>query len=599
MIVPMKKVTILCLASARDAALERLRALGALHLHPIRPPENDDIEAARKALAHGRRALETLPPRAAGTPSGRPAADVVEDVWRRIHERRDLEEKLDALRRERQRIEPFGAFDPVSARALEAKGLKLRLYRCEPRYEPSAPAGAVLRITRRTKEATYFVVIGPADAPAPEGASEIRMPETGLAELDRRITETEAALDDNRRAFEAYAADRAAVAALVAEAEDRLRFLEARAGMGDAERVAWLRGFAPTDATDALRAAARDQGWALRIEEPAEDDPVPTLIRHPRWVRPIRAVFDLIGILPGYREVDIGAVFLIFFSLFFAMLVGDAGYGFLFLGLTLWARRKLRPQRPPAVTLMLIMSVATIVWGALTGSWFGAARLPSVLDALRSDWLAPADPKLAQQRIMGLCFLIGAAQLSLAHVWNILRQRRSLQALAQLGWLGVTWTMYFAAGAMVLNRTFPRAIGVISLISVALIVLFMTPPARLKAEWFNHAMLPLNLVSNFVDVVSYIRLFAVGTATFAVAQAFNGIALGGGGGGIARGLVAALILFIGHALNVVLAGMGVIVHGVRLNTLEFSGHLGMQWTGIPYRPFARARAADGAPAKNR
>ena len=578
MIVPMKKVTVLCLASARDAALEHLRALGVLHLEPIRPPESEAIETARKELTYVRRALEVLPSRASAAPSGRPADEVVKAIWNSIHERQAIEERLETLRHERLRIEPFGNFDPAAARALEARGLRVRLYQCDPKTTPTAPEGSALRVLSRAKDAVYFAVIGPAAAPAPAGAAEVRMPEIGLAELDRRIAEGEAALEKNRRALEAFAGDRAAVAARAAEAEDRLEFLTAAAGMGEAERVVWLRGYCPAEDAACIRESAAAGGWGVLIETPKEEDAVPTLIRNPRWVRPIQAIFKLVGILPGYREIDISAVFLLFFSLFFAMLVGDAGYGFLFLGLTLWARKKAKKGSNPAIALMLIMSVCTIVWGALSGTWFGLTWRP-VVPALANN-----------ETVMGLCFLIGATQLSIAHVWNIVRQRRSPQALAQVGWLAITWVMYFAANAMVLNRPFPKfmlwALGGGAL----LIVLFMTPVKQLKTEWFNHVMLPLNLVSSFVDIVSYIRLFAVGTATVAVAQAFNNIALGGGVGGLGRGIAAALILFIGHALNVVLAGMGVIVHGVRLNTLEFSGHLGMQWTGVPYRPFARTRA---------
>lgn len=586
MIVPMKKVTVLCLASARDATLEHLRALGVLHVEPVRPPENEAIESARKDLAYYRRALDVLPAHAAAAPSGRPPAEIVQAIWTCIHERQAIEERLEALRHERLRIEPFGDFDPAAARALEARGLRVRLYRCDPKTTPRAPQGSVLRVLSRAKDAIHFAVIGPADAPPPAGV-EVRMPEAGLKELDARIAEATAALEKNRHALEAFAGDRAVVAAQAAEARDRVDFLEVAAGMGGVERVVWLRGYCPAEKAACIRESAAAGGWGVRIETPKEDDTVPTLIRNPRWVRPIQAVFRLVGILPGYREMDISAVFLLFFSLFFAMLVGDAGYGFLFLGLTLWARRKTAGKPNPAIALLTVMSVCTIVWGALTGTWFGLARLPAALSRLRVDWLAD------QNNIMGLCFLIGAVQLSIAHVWNIVRQRRSAQALAQLGWLAVTWAMYFAARAMVLNRPFPRPmLGVLGG-GVLLIALFMTPVRRLKSEWFNHVMLPLNLVSGFVDIVSYIRLFAVGTATVAVAQAFNDIALGGGVTGFGRGLAAALILFIGHALNVVLAGMGVIVHGVRLNTLEFSGHLGMQWTGIPYRPFARADAKHG------
>ena len=146
--------------------------------------------------------------------------------------------------------------------------------------------------------------------------------------------------------------------------------------------------------------------------------------------------------------------------------------------------------------------------------------------------------------------------------------------------------MYFLANDMVLGQAAPSFIWPLFIVSVALIVLFMTPVRQLKTEWFNHVMLPLNLVSNFVDVVSYIRLYAVGTASAAVAASFNGM-LAPMLGSWNTGLLAAVMLFLAHALNIVLSLMGVMVHGVRLNTLEFSGHVGLQWTGRPYDPFRK------------
>jgi V/A-type H+/Na+-transporting ATPase subunit I len=140
----------------------------------------------------------------------------------------------------------------------------------------------------------------------------------------------------------------------------------------------------------------------------------------------------------------------------------------------------------------------------------------------------------------------------------------------------------------VLNMQFPPFMGYVFIAGVVLIALFMTPVKALKDEWFNHAMLPLNLVSNFVDVVSYIRLFAVGTASYAVANSFNTM-LGGMFEHWYTAIFASLFLFLAHALNIVLSLMGVMVHGVRLNTLEFSGHVGMQWTGLAYDPFRRQR----------
>jgi V/A-type H+-transporting ATPase subunit I len=94
----------------------------------------------------------------------------------------------------------------------------------------------------------------------------------------------------------------------------------------------------------------------------------------------------------------------------------------------------------------------------------------------------------------------------------------------------------------------------------------------------------LNGIGAFSDIISYIRLFAVGLATVEIAKSFNAMAANMADG--ALGIVlAAVVLLLGHAMNLAMGALSVIVHGVRLNMLEFSGHMGMEWTGRPYKPF--------------
>jgi V/A-type H+-transporting ATPase subunit I len=100
-------------------------------------------------------------------------------------------------------------------------------------------------------------------------------------------------------------------------------------------------------------------------------------------------------------------------------------------------------------------------------------------------------------------------------------------------------------------------------------------------------MFPLSIVNCFVDIVSYIRLFAVGLASLSVAQSFNDMAMQLGWKHIWTIPFMAMILLAGHALNIILCALGILVHGVRLNTLEFSLHKNLEWKGIPYQPFAR------------
>lgn len=579
MIVPMKKLLLLCPAADRESSLTALRELGVVHVEPVRPPEGGDVEKARQHLHYIQRALEVVKPGAGGASTGRKPEELIREIVDTTRDLKDTMDRLEELAREQQRIGPFGSFDPAAAAALRERGLDVRLFQVPPGHSIPEVPGAVVRVLSRDKQGIYLAAIG--RAPLALGHPEIRYPDQSLDDMRAESSALERRRADLQDRLDAFSSDYPALLAFQKDAEDQLRFAEARAGLGEHNPVVYLRGYCPSDAVASVRDASKKNGWALFVQEPDPDDPVPTLIRNPRWVRPIKTVLDFIGVLPGYREMDISPVFLLFLSLFFAMLVGDAGYGLLFIGLTFWARRRM--PRAPAYPfqLLYLMSACTVVWGAVTGTWFGAGHLPPMLDRLTVDWLK--NPK----NVMLLCFLIGSVHLTLAHLWVLARTWNHPRALAQIGWIGVTWTMFLMARNLVLGHPLPAWTGWLIGGSAVLIVLFMTAPRDFKNEWFNHVMLPLNLVGNFVDVVSYIRLFAVGTAGYAVASSFNKMILGGGVEGVIAGLVAALLLFLGHALNIALCVMGVLVHGVRLNTLEFSSHIGMTWSGRPYQPFRR------------
>ena len=118
-------------------------------------------------------------------------------------------------------------------------------------------------------------------------------------------------------------------------------------------------------------------------------------------------------------------------------------------------------------------------------------------------------------------------------------------------------------------------------------MLFFSNPQKNILKGVLHTLvdMPLKVISSFSDIVSYLRLFAVGYASVIVASSFNDMALEIGFGSILSSALAALVLFLGHAINITLGLMAVVVHGVRLNMLEFSGHLNMQWSGKIYKPF--------------
>ncbi len=594
MIVPMVRVTLVALHGEREETLARLQDLGLLDLAAPGDGEDEGVDARRRELAAVRgaaAALERLVSKAAAA-GGEPVAAglapeaVVAEVAAGLARAREREAELRACRAELARLAPLGAFDPGAVAALARRGLALRLFVALARRRLTAPEGASLHELARARGRRYLALVGRTPAPAElPGAEPFPLPSASTAELEGRIAELERERQAERRRLAALAAALPELRALELRGRDRLLLDEARAALGTSGPFVHLEGYCPGRDLPRLEAEAEARGWGLGVSPIEDPAGAPTFVEPPRWARPIGALFHLIGVLPAYDQMDVSVPFLAFFSLFFAMIVGDAGYGAIFLVLTLLERRLLRRAPRRLFRLLLLLSLATIAWGVATGDVFGVRKLPPMLELLRLDWLTHPE------HLIPLAFLIGAVQLSLAHAWNVMRLWGSLRALAQLGWVLVIWTMYFLARTLVMATPFPRAMIPVALAGVVLVALFMTPWRRLGREWFQHAMLPLNLVSAFVDVVSYVRLFAVGAASYAVAAAFNSMALSNGVKGPLAAAVAALILFLGHALNIALGSLGVLVHGVRLNTLEFAGHLGLEWTGRPYRPFAHPGAA--------
>ncbi|MGQ9661941.1 MAG: V-type ATP synthase subunit I, partial [Kiritimatiellia bacterium] len=471
-------------------------------------------------------------------------------------------------------------FDPALVRALAEKGIIVRLFFIPGRNLPAVPAGARAFVIGRDTRGMRVVLIGPPDLPF--AGQEFPLPSRSLSAIRSEISalraENEAIESDLQMLSEMHFL----VEARVAEAKQQLQYLEAAAGMGAHGPLVYLQGFCPANRVDEIRQAAA-MGWGLVIADPAPDDPVPTLIYNPPWIRPIEALFRVIQILPGYHEVDVSASFLVFMSIFFAMIVSDAGYGLAYLALTFWARRRFRKAPPEPFRLLTIFSLCTIIWGMLVGSYFGVNAL-GPLRVLKVQWLDN------YHNVMYLCLLLGALHLSVAHLWNILRMLNSTRAIAQFGWLSVTWSIFFVANTLLLDRPFPSWYLPIGIVGLLALVVFMTPWNKLKSEWVGHLMLPLTLMSNFGDILSYLRLFALGVAGVQLASAFNSMATTIGFSNPLRAAVAALIIFAGHALNIVLSVLSVFVHGIRLNALEFSTHFGLEWKGVPYQPFGVRRS---------
>ena len=599
MIEKMKVVCIAAQDSRKDELLLSLRGLGILHLAEKR--------AADPKLTERFSALSRLLQELKGYEGkGKQDKELTDAEFDALYRRTAdaLERKaagkaaLSELLLETERIREWGDFDPQAVKDLSGVA-ELHFYRMDKKEYRALCRSETLAFIRLRSvgKAETVALIGRADETL--HAAEFRLPERSLSQLEQDAPDLKAEIAECDRILTESAAYLKSYAKQLLKMRNEVEYSSADASLNAESGIVWITGYIPQTETEKFVGAAKEHGWAWLIDDADENDAaVPTKVRYNKVTALIKPLFDILGTVPGYREYDISFWFLAFFALFFAMIIGDAGYGALFLVGTVILN--VRMKKLTNVTLLLyLLSAATVVWGALTGTWFGlegAMKVP-FLKALVIPGFAnypeyfDVTATQAQNNVMKFCFSIGVIQLALACVMNIRRKicGRSLAWVADLGWLLAVCALYFMVLYLVIGETVNLAI-VASVIGAGflLVVFFggMSPEKTfaqgLKAGLGNTFTTFLNTISAFGNVMSYIRLFAVGMASLAIAQSFNDMASGFGGALVIVGIV---IMIIGHALNIVMGFLSVVVHGVRLNLLEFSGQLGMEWTGIAYDPF--------------
>ena len=602
MIAKMKRLTLVCVDSERDRTLVLLRDFGFVELDLSKASGAEfaagraDLEKAERAVRIALKAAEEKKKAtgSVGLDFDCPRMQLVDEILKLDAQRTEAEAEALSLEGVIRTYEPFGDFDPALAEKVEKEtGLATTLVKTTLRDADFGDAHVVE--LGRSGKTRYLAVVGVRPSPAP-GLDVVPAPKEPLCETNRRLTEALAKVARLEDSLAAAGTRADQIEAMFPGLKDRIDFAAADEALSKEGKVAWIQGWIPADRVPSLRAKAVTESWGLDLRDPEPGEEPPVLITPPKLFRPVRALFEALGIAPAYNETDVSVPFMCYFSVFFAMLVGDGGYGALILAATLFGWWKTRPtegHRPAPVrswlTLLTVFSVATVIWGVLSNTWFGAG-LPFAAEWPTVKWLG--DP--SYHNMMFLCFTIGVSHLMVARIWSGVCRINDSTCLAEFGWAGILLFMYFVTNSIVgIMPAIPKFMFPVFYVSIALVFLFTVKPSQLKTRGAELGMLPLNIMSALGDIISYVRLFAVGLASVKVAQNFNDMATGllsSDNSWWLNALMAVgtvLILLVGHALNFAMAGLSILVHAVRLNTLEFSNHKGVTWSGSAFRPFRK------------
>ena len=608
MIEPMKKVTVAYQTAKKKQLVMALRNLGLMHIVDVvqKGEESDrrekDKAAVQKVVGNLESYVDKKNPVSSISLSDSDILTTAYSLLSLMDEEQKNLESIRLLRSERDRISSWGDFDPNELKALEKEGIFLHFYSVGKKDIKALSLDENVRfIPVSVKGGQAICVIGEALGKEYQ-LSEFQIPEKGLGEVEAEILILEKRQEEIRHIFTEATSYISSFTSWMVREDEEILFDKVNATMEDEGEICVLTGYLPSSDLDAFRAWAKENKVGYIAEDPSEEDNPPTKIRHKGFIRIIQPLFDMLGLVPGYREKDISRYFLVFMTLFFAMIIGDAGYGLLLVVLALALNLKSR-KCSDLNALIYVFGGATVIWGALTGTWFGSETIINNVPLLRMFVIpgltnfpeAFGQNSLAvQDNMMTLCFSIGTIHLSLACVLCILDKipKKDLSFIADLGWMINTNLLYLLVLYLVVNKAVPFGLIVGGIILGFVLVCCFSEMAPGK-PFVNGLVQSLGgFFTNFIDtiscfsnVMSYIRLFAVGLASLAIAQSFNGMAEGMLGGFTLP--LGVLVLIIGHAVNLVMGFLSIVVHGVRLNIMEFSGQVGVEWSGYKYEPFKK------------
>lgn len=589
----LKKVAICGLLKDKHDLLKSLQGLGCMHLLPLRPApaEAEKVASPRADAAYKALRFLTDSPEKRKLITIDPSFDVEELVHKALavkDQLRDANDRRDFLEQRIAAVKPWGNIEFPADDTLA--GFRLWFY-----ILPAGRIGVLTtidlpwQIVHKDHRLAYVVVVAKDEPPISLlPVSRTHAGALPLRDLEARLEKAEADLEDafaERHAMTRYIY---LLSVNLAEAENSAALVHANQQTRDGDGIVAVQGWVPEDALPGVEALIEEKRLACIVEEAARDEEPPTLIEQPP-VMDAGVDLAMFYQVPSYRSWDPSMVLFFSFSVFFAMILADAGYGLALMLLLLFFWRRLGASDKGRAYRLLGLSLfgCSIIYGVMVGSYFGITPPKGgVLDALlvldMNDYSA----------MMKLSIVIGVLHLALGNAIIAYINRTRIVALASLGWIAGL----FGGLLLVFNEagSISHSTGVYLLIcGLAAVFLFSsdrefgTKPIDLLWRALDGVKALTGVMGMFGDVLSYMRLFALGLASASLALTFNNLAIDLKDAVPGLGLLLAILLLIaGHVVNLGLSIMSGAVHGLRLNFMEFY-RWGMPEEGRAFRKFAR------------
>ena len=610
MITKMKKLTFLVYHKEYEEFLNSLRELGVVHIVEKQQGAADNTElqenirlfnrlaATLKLLQNQKHEKNAVIATEGGTATR--GMQVLDEVDALQTEHGKLSQQLQSYAKEKEVLEVWGNFEPTGIQKLKDAGYIIGFYSCsEGNYKEEWETEYNAMIVNRISSKVFFVTVTKAGQEVDLDVEQAKLPAYSLSRLEALYDTTEQAIEGNEKKLVALSeTDIPSLKAALKELQSQIEFskvvLSSEQTAGD--KLMLIEGWAPAYSKVEIEAYLNDAHVYYEITDPMPGDNVPIRLNNKgffAWFEPICKLY----MLPKYNELDLTPFFAPFFMVFFGLCLGDSGYGlFLFLGATAYRllAKKVTPSMKSIISLIQVLSASTFFCGLLTGTFFGA----NIYDL---DW--PIVQRLKHAVLMDnndmfrLSLILGVIQILFGMVLKAVNQTIQFgfkYAIATIGWIillvSTAVSALFASSELLsMGGT---AYKVVLCISGAMIFLFNTPGKNIFMNIGLGLWDSYNMVTGLLgDVLSYVRLFALGLSGGILAGVFNSLAVGMSPDNVIAGpIVMVLIFVIGHAINMFMNVLGAMVHPMRLTFVEFYKNAGFEMATRNFEPLQKVKS---------
>lgn len=607
MISPMTKYSFVLLCGQTEEFLSKIQELGVIDITRSLKPIDETSEKLLAEADEVKKALSVLK-NCKGEPdkasvSGGSAKDVL-DTDERIAE---LRGELTSAKKELVARKPWGEFSSEDLQKLEAKGLQIRFYSC-PKKKFDASWGDIqpLQVISETESTVFFVTVAPAGEQYSFPIEPVAAPAGSVNEAEKTLADLQFRLDGENRKLANW---KSCIGNLEKTYADRLGeldlyFAEAATEKAVDNYVTVLTGFAPVEDDDRLKKAFDELGVYYTAEAATKEDNPPIKLHNNWFARNFEVLTGMYG-MPVYDEFDPTPVLGPFFMLFFAMCMGDAGYGILLMLIALFMKLKMQDSGLGKMYRLIgFLGGMTFFVGLFLGTFFGMSILsaswaPSWLKALCIDGWFP-DGKIAGFPVqMVLAVAIGVLHICLAMIIKTVNFTKRFGFSKTISTWG--WTTLIVGGIVVISlgmmevlsaEVFKWVIIALAAVSGLAIFVFNTPGRNPLVNIGSGLWDTYNMVTGLLgDVLSYIRLYALGLAGGMLGNAFNimGTMILDIPVPVVNWVFCIVILIFGHVLNLAMSCLGAFVHPLRLTFVEYFKNSGYEGTGAKYNPLVKTK----------